>query len=84
MKTGKKESETLENILAYIDMTLEETGLKREDLIKHFNNCPFCRATIIECPFCHSSIPVGYQCLSCRKVLPLETLLEQIAKQKLG
>lgn len=66
-----------------MDLVLEEKGLKRKDLVKHYNKCPLCESTIIECPFCKASIPVGYSCLSCGKVLPLETLLEQIAKAKL-
>ena len=79
-----KEYETIQNILSYIDLTLDETQLKRENLIRHFDNCPLCSASVIECPFdSRHSTPIGYKCIVCGKVLPLESLLEQLAKSKL-
>lgn len=76
-----KEMEAIRNIRGYIDLTLEESDLKRKDILKHFDNCPLCNAVIIKCPFCSSETPLAYNCPSCKKVLPLKTLLEQLARK---
>jgi len=81
MGKSKEESEAIEEILSYIDLTLKETNMTRADILKHYDHCPLCGALIIECPFCHANTPIGYNCQVCKEVLPLETLLKQIAEK---
>ena len=78
---NKEESEAIEEILSYIDLTMKETNMTRKDILEHFDHCPLCGALIIECPFCHANTPIGYNCQECKQVLPLETLLKQIAEK---
>lgn len=83
LKKKTKELEAIEDILSYIDLTLKENRLRHSDLIAHCDNCPLCKGLIIKCPFCESHTPIGYQCVNCHEVLPLDTLLTQIAKAKI-
>ncbi len=81
LKKGKKEYETIDDILAYIETALKESELERTDLLKHFETCPFCSVEIVQCPFCGKHTPFNYKCINCKKTLPLETLITQLAKK---
>jgi predicted RNA-binding Zn-ribbon protein involved in translation (DUF1610 family) len=81
LRKGKKEYEVIQDILSYTETTLKDSELERKDLLKHFEECPFCGSDIVECPFCHSAIPFRYKCSSCGRVLPLESLIEALAKK---
>jgi predicted RNA-binding Zn-ribbon protein involved in translation (DUF1610 family) len=78
---GKKEWEAIQNILSYIELTMKEENLDRKDALKHFHECPFCGTDIIKCPHCNADVPFRYKCLNCGRVLPLETLIEGLAKK---
>jgi predicted RNA-binding Zn-ribbon protein involved in translation (DUF1610 family) len=75
-----RRKEVLEEILTYINMTLKENNLELKDLFEDLSTCPLCHTKIIKCPFCEKPTPVDYKCHNCDKVLPLDRILEQLAK----
>ena len=67
-------------IQSYIDMTLQEEKITFQELLNHFNVCPLCRVRLIKCPWCEQRTPLDIRCHSCNKVLPLDTILTQLAR----
>jgi predicted RNA-binding Zn-ribbon protein involved in translation (DUF1610 family) len=81
LRKGKKEYETIQDIISYTETALKDSELERSDLLKHFETCPFCSVEIVQCSSCGKPTPFNYKCVNCKKVLPLETLIRQLAKK---
>ena len=75
---GRKE--VINEILGYIELTLKENNLTWEDIFKEFAVCPLCHSKIITCPFCGKKTIIDYKCSQCGKVLPLDRIIEELAK----
>jgi hypothetical protein len=81
MSKYEKELEAKQQIEAFIDLTLKELGVKKEDVLKHFDRCFTCQAPLVTCPFCKQTTVLDYQCHSCLKVLPLKSLTQALAER---
>ena len=76
---GRKE-EVINEILGFIELTLKENNLTWEDIFKELSLCPLCHSKIITCPFCGQKTIIDYKCSQCGEVLPLDRIIEQLAK----
>jgi hypothetical protein len=80
MNKAKIVSEATQQLEFLIDSELRENGIQRRDLLEHSDHCVLCHAVLISCPFCNSKIPFAYQCPECKKVLPLQSLVEKLSE----
>ncbi len=80
MNKAKVVSEATEQLEFLIESELKERGIQRRDLLEHSDHCVLCHAVLISCPWCGSKIPFAYQCPECKKVLPLQTLVEKLSE----
>ena len=49
-------------------------------MIKELNVCPLCHSKVIVCAFCGKKTIIDYKCSQCGKVLPLDHIIEELAK----
>lgn len=75
--------EILEEISLFLDLTLDEKGITKQELFSHVEYCPVCSSAIIECPYCGKHISLDTKCKYCGETLPLKSLLKERVRKLL-